>query len=462
MPFSKDPEVDRSLRHSLRDGVTYSLMTGAGESYFSAFALLLRANTAQIGVLASLPPLIASFMQLLSVGVGRLTGQRKWIIVAGALVQAVSLALIALVPTFYPEQAFTALLAFAILYYAGPNLGTPQWSSLMGDLVPEARRGRFFALRTRLSSVSSFAALLGAGLVLQLFSSRGSAYGGFVSIFLFAMLARLVSSYHLARMIDPPRKRADEPEERGSLLGRLRGSPLVRFSLFFASMQFSVAIAGPFFVVYMLRDLQFSYLEWTINSAVSVCFQFLTLNRWGRLSDIFGNRLILLTTGSLLPFMPMLWVVSTNYFYLLGVQAISGLVWAGFTLSATNFLFDLTPPERRATLMAYHNVLAAMAVFAGAVLGGWLGTRLPDSITIGDLTLTWSSALYGLFLTSGIARMIVGVCFLPSIREVRNVRPMTMSGVIFRVTRFRPAFGLSFDIIPFRQKRDRDSGDDAE
>ena len=58
--------------------------------------------------------------------------------------------------------------------------------------------------------------------------------------------------------------------------------------------------------------------------------------------------------------------------------------------------------------------------------------------------------------------MIVGVCFLPSIREVRNVRPMTMSGVIFRVTRFRPAFGLSFDIIPFRQKRDRDSGDDAE
>ena len=51
--FSKDPVVDRSLRHSLYDGITYAAMTGGAESYFSAFALLLKANTAQIGLLAS-------------------------------------------------------------------------------------------------------------------------------------------------------------------------------------------------------------------------------------------------------------------------------------------------------------------------------------------------------------------------------------------------------------------------
>jgi len=39
---------------------------------------------------------------------------------------------------------------------------------------------------------------------------------------------------------------------------------------------------------------------------------------------------------------------------------------------------------------------------------------------------------------------------------------MTMSGVIFRVARFRPASGLIFDIIPFRQKRERDGGDDPQ
>ena len=42
--FSKDPAVDRALRHSVRDGMGYSVQVGAGETYFSAFALFLNAT----------------------------------------------------------------------------------------------------------------------------------------------------------------------------------------------------------------------------------------------------------------------------------------------------------------------------------------------------------------------------------------------------------------------------------
>ena len=64
--FAKDPAADKALRHSVRDGVAYSVMAGAGESYLSAFALFFKANTAQIGLLVSLPSLIASLSQLFS------------------------------------------------------------------------------------------------------------------------------------------------------------------------------------------------------------------------------------------------------------------------------------------------------------------------------------------------------------------------------------------------------------
>jgi len=147
-PFSKDPVVEGSLRHSIKDGITYSVMTGAAENYFSAFALLLKASTTQIGVLASLPPLLASFAQLVSAWLGRRTGRRKQIIVFGAIVQATTLVPLTLLPLLFPERAIELLLICAVVYYIGPNLGSPQWSSLMGDIVPEARRGRFFALRT--------------------------------------------------------------------------------------------------------------------------------------------------------------------------------------------------------------------------------------------------------------------------------------------------------------------------
>jgi MFS family permease len=455
--FSKDPVVDRSLRHSIFDGVTYSVMTGSAESYFSAFAILLKATTAQIGLLASLPPLLASFMQLVSAWLGRRTGHRRQIIVFGALVQASTLVPLTLLPLLFPDDAVLLLLISSIVYYAGPNLGSPQWSSLMGDIVPEARRGRFFALRTQLASVASFLALIAGGLILEFFDSIGVTYWGFVVVFAIACVARFQSAYHLAQIHDPPGHVASlESPWHIDLWRAIRSTDLVPFSLFFASMQFAVGIASPFFTLYMLRDLKFSYAQFMINSAASVLLQFLTLNRWGRLSDLFGNRLILITTGAIIPIMPTLWLFSTNYFYLLGVQCVSGLVWAGFSLSASNFVFDLTPPERRATLMAAHNVLAALAVFVGAVIGGYLGTHLPNEITLFGNTFSWLSALYGVFLLSGLMRLAVAIGFLPRLREVRQVRPMSMTGLIFRVTRFAPVSGLIFEIVGTLRRRKND------
>jgi len=328
-------------------------------------------------------------------------------------------------------------------------------------LVPEARRGRFFALRTRLSSFATFAALLGAGALLHGFDSRGVTYWGYVTIFGIAAGLRVVSAHHLNEMHDPPHPtaaRLESPWHRELWRG-LRETGLLRFSAFNACMQFAVAIASPFFTLYLLSDLHFSYLQFTVNSAAGVAIQFLTLNRWGRLSDLFGNRIILLTTGAAIPFLPLTWLVSTNDLYLIGVQFLTGLVWAGFSLSASNTVFDLTPPRHRTALMAFHSVLAAVAVFIGASVGGYLGTVLPSEVVAFGRTWSWLTPLYGVFVVSALARAIVALAFLPRLREVRRVRPMSASGLIFRVTRLQ-APGLVFEIIG-RLRRGDDDDDEG-
>jgi MFS family permease len=456
--LAKDPRTDRSLKHSLWDGIYFSAMIGTAESYFSAFAVFLKASTAQIGVLAALPPLLASFSQLTSAWVGRKLGKRREIIVFGALLQAATLIPLAFLPALFPSAALPILIVCAVVYYIGPNLGSPQWGSLMGDLVPESRRGRFFALRTRVSSLANFSMLIVAGFVLHAFDLIQATYWGFIALFVTASALRLASAWHLHRMYDPPgHVAAIEAPWHRELWQGLRETGLLRFSFFFASMQFAVAIASPFFTLYMLRDLQFSYVAFMFNTVASVCVQFLTLNRWGRLSDLFGNRLILVTTGLFIPLLPSLWLLSTSYWYLLAVQALSGLAWAGFTLSATNSVFDLTPRDRRATLMAAHNVLAAAGVFLGAVLGGWLGTVLPREVHIGGETWSWLTPLYGVFVISTLARLAVAAAFLPRLKEARKVRSMTRSGLIFRVTRLHPVSGLVFEIVGrFRRHGDAD------
>lgn len=152
-------------------------MIGTAENYFSAFAVFLRASTAQVAWLAALPPVLAAFSQLGSAWLGHRL-----------------------------EAARPVLITCAVVYYLGPNLGSPHWGSLMGDLVPESRRGRYFALRTRLSSLANFSALLRAGLTLHAFDALGKTYGGFLVIFFCAAAFRLTSAWHLLQMYDPAPK----------------------------------------------------------------------------------------------------------------------------------------------------------------------------------------------------------------------------------------------------------------
>lgn len=456
--WSRDPQIEKSLNHSLKDGAAFAVMIGIGETYLSAFAIFLRASMPQIGLLASLPPLLASLVQLFSAWLGRLTGQRKIIVLVGATVQALAWLPLIILPIIFRDYAVPLLIACVVLYQCGAHLSTPQWGSLMGDIVPMRRRGRFFARRTRIVSLVTFISLIVGGLTLQFSSSRDATIYGFVMLFTSAMCARLVSVYHLSRMHDPTGHVAAMEVPVGSgWWHRLRQSNFVRFSIFFAFMQFSVSIASPFFTVFMLRDLQFSYAAFMTNTGMAVFAQFLTLNQWGRISDIFGNRRILATTGIIIPLMPLLWTFSSNYWYLLVIQAISGMSWAGFTLSASNFLYDLIARDKRATYLAIHNVLASLGIFAGAMLGGFLGISLPTQMEIFGHTFSWLSPLLGVFVISTVIRAATVIVLFPKIREVRNVRPITLTNLIFRVTRVNALAGMFFDVIGSKSKDSADS-----
>lgn len=434
--YSNNPRVERSLKHSVRDGVSYSVMTGVGETYFSAYALFLAATVAQISLIAAIPPLFGSLAQLLAVWLGDRGARRRTIILVGASLQAFMWLPIVWLPYLYPAQAGPIFIGCVVLYYIWNSLAAPLWASLMGDLVPTRRRGRFFGRRNGLMSMTSFAAMVGAGLVLHLCELHQQTRLGFITIFTIAALARVYSVTQLARMHEPEGltpECAPRPERR-----RMRSSRFLGFAVFFGAMNFAAAIASPFFTVYMLRDLGFSYLEYTVVTATAVLMQFLTLGVWGRLGDVFGNRRVLVTTGTIIPILPALWLVSPNVIYIVFVQMLAGMAWAGFGLSATNIMYDFAKPERRAMYAAMQSVFGAVGIFTGALLGGYLGGVIPARIEIAGIPLEWTSGLWGVLLISSLARAVVASIFIPRLREVRPVRSISTVGLLARLARHNP------------------------
>ncbi|HEY9199102.1 MAG TPA: MFS transporter [Gammaproteobacteria bacterium] len=464
--YSKDPQTDRTLRHSVRDAVAYAVMSGGGETYLSAFALFLKATAPQVALLATLPALLGSLTQLLSAWLVSRLRRRKILILIGASLQGIVWLPLLLMPLAFPDRAVLWLIVFATLYHAAGNFPAPLWSSLMGDLVPERKRGRYFGRRTRLATITAFLALVGGGVLLHLFDKQGWTQFGFVTLFVIAAVTRLISVYHLARMHEPDMG-APPPRLAPGWLRRLRSSPAWRFTFYIVCMQGAVAVAAPFFAVYMLRDLQFSYLLFMANTGMAVLVQFLTLNTWGRISDIFGNRLILVTTGSLIPVLPALWLVSDSFWYLLVVQVIGGLGWAGFSLSAGNFLFEAVAKERRAGYMAFHNILTAVAVFAGGMFGALLTRVLPEQSVLFGGSVSVGSVMLSVFAASALLRGAVALWFLPRLEEIRKPRRrMSPRQLVFRVTRFNAFSGLLYEVVtmfrrPEHMPRDSTTAPDA-
>ncbi len=445
----------------MRDAAAFSVMVGAGESYLSAFALLLKASAHQIAWLVAIPPLVGSWAQLLAAWLSRGHGRRRPYLVAGAVTQALMLAVAAAAPLLAPHPVST-LVVCVVAYHVAGNFTQPLWAGLMNQLVPEGRRGRFFARRNRVVSLTTFTALVVAGGLLDVFDRQHAALTGFLCVFAAAVVARLVSAWHLYRMHDPDHDGAPATSAATTVrrwVGELRGTPFVHFSTAVAAMQGSVAIAGPFFAVLMLRDLGFSYLQFMTVTATSVLAHFVTLTAWGRIGDRFGNRVILIVAGCMLPVIPALWLISVNFWWVLGVQLLSGLAWGGFNLSAGNYLFDLRPGRSVSGYMALHAVVVAAAVFAGAVLGADLATRLPTSVEIFGVVLHWEYALLGVFATSAAARAAVAVLLLRRVREVRRVAPASVYDVAFRMARFNAVSVMVMDVVSaVRRRRPRRAG----
>lgn len=454
--FSKDPVVDKALSHSIRDGVAFSVQVGSGETYFSAFGLFLRATAPQMALLTTLPPLLGSLSQLFSAWVGRYVGRRRLVLIGCTLQAAVWLPIL-LVPVLFQQQAILGLLVLLVLYHGAHNLSAPQWTSIMRDLVSERRRGRYFGHRTRLTTITTFISLVAAGLILDTFDKSGSTYAGFAIVFLFAFIARSISVYQLTFLHEPAAEAPPPDLHITHWWKNLVETGAVRFSTYFALMNAAVGISAPFFAVYMLRDLDLSYLEYMVLTGTSVFMQFLTLATWGRVADIYGNRLILMLTSMSLPVVPLLWLVTDKFWYLIFCQAVSGFSWSGFTLASGNLLYELVPRSRRAAYVAFHNVGNAGGVFCGAMLGAILVLVLPARSPFVSDSGVMSNLLY-LFALSGLLRAAIAALLARRVREMRKPRrDISPQSLVMRITGFSAMLDLLYDFIGRPPPADDDS-----
>jgi len=453
------PEEARrtSLRFSVWDACLYASMAGFGELYFIPLLVAINASNFLIGVFIGIPQICIAFAQLGALVFVERFLVRKPIILAGASAQAlfIGFMLIGIITHSHNPWLY---IGFACGYYASVGFTGPAWNSLMGDLTTADTRASYFGRRGGLSQLVLFLSMIAAGLTLQHFDTLQKPFIGFAIIFAASFLSRSASVYALTRHYEVPYKKVkDAYFSIYQFLARSPKSNFAHFVFFVTLMSLAVQVSAPFFATYMLRDLEFSYIKYTIAQGFYIVAQFVAMRRWGPFADRYGNRLVLRITSAIMPVIPILWLFSRNYFYIIGLQVLAGLTWGGWFLCTATFMFDAVTPPKRARCAAYLNFFNCIGIFVGAMLGGYVSKFAPQSLVTGVITIVLFSPLQFVFLLSGVLRLIVVLIFMPTVHEVRDVEKGGFKEMFGMLTNVRHLPGLRYEPLHAFDIEDEDT-----
>jgi MFS family permease len=442
---------ERTRRLSVYEGVVWSLMWGFGESYISPFAILLKAGNTAMALLGTLPGLVGAFGQIAGANIVERLGRRRSISVVCTALQSFCYIPLLIIPYMFPAVAVPVVVSIFILMTTVSNLSAPGWTSMMGDVVPDNVRGVYFARRNQFMIAAMMLAMTAAGCALSAFKRYDRVWVGFAVLFIIAFLARAVSSLLLTRHYDPPYHASQDTHY--SFLDFLRQMPrsnFAKFTLGIAVMNGATTIATPFFGLYMLRDLHWTYLQFTVNSVVAMLIQVLVLPWWGRISDRHGNRMVIQATSIIIPLLPIAWAVTTNFYVLLCVQIVSGMTWSGFSLAVTNFFYDSVTPAKRPRMLSYFGLVnSAFSLIGGVAVGAFLAGHLPSDYRLGMFHVAFVSSLPAVFVVSGVLRILTALFLLPAFKEVRISEPISTRELLRRISCGEPFAGQIGEIIEF-------------
>ncbi|MFX1279722.1 MAG: MFS transporter [Promethearchaeota archaeon] len=406
----------KTMKVSITEGSFGVFSIILADNYIVPFSLSIKSSLFQVGIISSLGSLISPIGQI--IGSQQIEKKsRKYVLISGILGQAFIWPLFIIIALLYLSNQFQLylpwiLFIFFLIYTLFTGIMTPPWFSLMGDVVPETNRGKYFAKRNLITQSIGITGIILLSFLLDWSKFHGILYYGFILLFIFGFITRLISAFLYTKHYYPPYIFDLTDHVRISqFIKEIPKSNFGKFTLFISLLTFGQWIAKPFFSVYMLTELDFEYsLFMTINlSSTLVGLIFFPLI--GRFSDKFGNVVLLRIGAIIIPFLPFFWIIYSSPLQIfLGIQILSGFGWTAFNLASSNFIYDNISSKRRGKYIAIYNSLIGLAITGGGLLG---------SVLVSFINVTFMNSFHFIFLFSGFVRITVVLVLLRTIKEVR-------------------------------------------
>lgn len=413
--------TERNARY-LEIEVLWASFLSAAATFNAAFAVRLGASNQEIGLLSSIPALLAL---LITIPAGRyFSRQAQWmpLILRSLFTYRLGFLVVALVP-WLPLPAKDTLLIWTLIAFTLPaHFFAVGWNSMLADAIPELNRARVFAIRNGLAAIAVTAGIFAAGQWLE----HAPFPINYQIMYAVGFVTSLASLYYISRLRLPAHDRKAPAEIAKPVSvregwakvlgphGLFRSQPdFVRMVVNTFVHAIGLWMIAPLYVLYYVRELGagdgWLGLHGTLANLTPVLGYYL----WQRATVRWGENRVLKWTICLVGIYPVLIGASPNLTLILVWTALHGLLAPGVNLSHFPMLLKICPAHERPLYMSVYTTL----MNAGAFVMPLVGVMLAGAFGIVPVLITG-----GILCLAGSASFIVAPLRTPDSLEVRKAQ----------------------------------------
>lgn len=408
---SIDSRVKKTLKLNLRNSILFNILEYFFTSFIDAFVVALGFLPNIISFIITLPQFFTSILQLFTNSFVEKFGRKK-VFEYSILFQSLSIVFFvffSIILKQYFLLDIIVMIFFITLYFSFGMIAYNVWISIMGDLVPENIRGKYFSYQGKIMSITAIISLIVVSLILKYFNN----IKGFLIIFSIAFLAR-ITSYFITKQYYITKDEKLDKKDYFTLIDfvkKVKYSNFAKYTFFYSLFLYSVFIVAPVLSYYQLKILDLNYFQFTLLKISFFLGSFLTLKFWGNITDKYGNRIVFFYTGFLISFGILGYVFFKSFYSLMLIEFYSGIVWSGFNLSTANYIFDAVSSTKRTLVSSYFNFFKGLSIML-AGFSTFLFLDIFEKLNLNEYN--------SIFLLSAILRILVVIIFFRLVYEVRN------------------------------------------
>ena len=356
--------------------IFWASVLGSAATFAAAFAIRLGANNVEVGLLTSIPALMAV---LVSIPAGKFLERQArrtpWVW-GSLLMHRTGFLIAALAPWLHIDglnQGLLVVMIFA-LNSATAHFFNVGWIPLLADVVSEERRAAVFTGRNIVynATLSICGFLFGQWLTAIPFPIN------YQSMFFIGWVAAMVSMVVLYRMDvhETPSVKPENPQPN-TLAGQLR----TMRSAFTAYPEFmritrntllhgiGIWLASPLYTLFFVRQMDASDAWLGLNGMVASLGTIVGYTFWRSLMARWGEQPTLKRTIVLAGVYPVLVGLMPGLTPILLLSALNGLIVPGINLSHFNTLLRSMPPDSRPSYTAVYQTIMNVGAFVSPLIG---------------------------------------------------------------------------------------------